>query len=131
MAAPAPHLAREEGDRVMYNRVDAVIGAKTLRWFAAKRPDRCFYCGVAVVYTRNQRNGDFDPRNPNLATKDHVVPRARGGHKGKHNIVKSCQRCNLMKGSQHISNLRVALTGKRDGYFYGEIEFSNRQSVRP
>jgi len=47
---------------------------------------RCAYCGVS----------------DKLLTKDHVVPRAKGGGDGIENIVPSCMRCNLKKHTRDL-----------------------------
>lgn len=44
----------------------------------------CHYCGVR-----------FEAHE---LTKDHVVPRSRGGHNARWNIVAACQPCNVKKG---------------------------------
>lgn len=40
----------------------------------------------------------FSEENP--PTRDHVLPKSKGGEKGYDNIVASCRRCNLLKGGQ-------------------------------
>lgn len=62
----------------------------------ARRPNRdvpvgmegviaqCVYCGCDLTYE--------------TYTKDHVIPRSRGGGNGSHNIAPSCKTCNNDKG---------------------------------
>lgn len=56
--------------------------------FPALITDRvCHYCGT-----------EFDPADKHLRpTRDHIIPRAKGGPDGKQNEVKSCARCNTKK----------------------------------
>lgn len=46
----------------------------------------CLYCGRVFA--------------PTLLTRDHVVPRSRGGEDGWDNVVAACKRCNHHKGSR-------------------------------
>lgn len=47
---------------------------------------RCAYCGAEVSL--------------NKFTRDHIVPKSRGGRLGWTNIVVSCQKCNAKKGNR-------------------------------
>jgi 5-methylcytosine-specific restriction endonuclease McrA len=47
---------------------------------------KCQYCLKEIPYS--------------VATRDHVVPRSRGGDNHDSNIVLSCKKCNLRKGSK-------------------------------
>lgn len=49
----------------------------------------CAYCGEA-----------FSPTNP--PTKDHIVPKSRGGATHITNLVPACSICNLYKGSKAL-----------------------------
>lgn len=55
--------------------------------------DCCVYCDRPFT--------DSLPR-----TKDHVVPRAGGGRKGRINIVDACEPCNLAKANFGPTGLR-------------------------
>jgi len=48
-----------------------------------KRNPRCFYCRVALDET--------------TATLDHYIPRSKGGHNGRRNLVLACLPCNSDK----------------------------------
>jgi HNH endonuclease len=50
---------------------------------------RCYYCKREMILSRGQ---------PNTVTRDHKVPRSRGG-RGAANIVAACARCNNVKGN--------------------------------
>ncbi len=52
----------------------------------------CGYCGAKV----QMRPGK--PLKPVKATRDHFIPRTRGGGDGPRNIVLACDRCNTQKG---------------------------------
>jgi len=47
---------------------------------------KCQYCLKEIPYS--------------VATRDHVIPRSAGGHNCDSNIVLSCKKCNLRKGSK-------------------------------
>ena len=54
----------------------------------------CYYCG--------------DPLTLRGATKDHVIPRERGGSDDLVNIVPACWRCNHLKGQRTADEYRRA-----------------------
>ena len=56
---------------------------------------KCQYCGS---------KGDM--------TFDHIVPRSKGGRTTWENVVASCQKCNLRKGSKSIKNAGLRLRQK-------------------
>lgn len=58
---------------------------------------KCVYCGVNVM----PRFTPSDPRG-----FDHVVPRSKGGHNIKENMVVSCRNCNSKK-SDSITEGRI------------------------
>ncbi len=51
----------------------------------------CPYCGV-----------DLDGSDGIFSTKDHIVPRSRGGGNRASNLVKACPRCNGDKGNKTL-----------------------------
>lgn len=50
----------------------------------SKPVKRCHYCGT--------RDGGF--------SRDHIVPKARGGQDREWNIVLACKKCNVEKGNK-------------------------------
>ena len=56
----------------------------------------CAYCG-----TRHA--------NANYLSRDHIVPRSRGGENGWMNVVTSCKNCNGKKGDRLLSECRMEL----------------------
>lgn len=56
--------------------------------------ERCFWCDRRVTYAKDQKLA------PGAATRDHLVPRARGiSPDGGQNTVVSCRRCNQRRGA--------------------------------
>ena len=53
--------------------------------------DPCVYC---VVYRKDR------PRRG--VTREHIVPRSKGGGNGFPNVVGACQKCNRQKGSMNL-----------------------------
>jgi 5-methylcytosine-specific restriction endonuclease McrA len=56
--------------------------------------DRCFYCGCRMVLPPKVK---YKPGPPNTRTRDHVMPRCRGGGNQDKNIVWACRGCNEEK----------------------------------
>lgn len=54
----------------------------------------CVYCGRSMV---PKLPGDW--HRPDAATRDHVLPRERGGTRATDNIRICCQRCNELRGA--------------------------------
>lgn len=53
-------------------------------------------------------------RNPEMhRTRDHKVPKARGGLKSADNIVTACLRCNTDKGTLTVEEYRLVLAHRR------------------
>lgn len=56
--------------------------------------DACFYCGVAMTFSRVPKG---TPWPPNLATLEHVYPVSLGGTHTWDNVVLACWTCNCRK----------------------------------
>ena len=52
----------------------------------------CFYCGKTLSRSK--------------ATKDHIIPRSKGGGDSQHNIVDACRKCNTEKGNLLLDEYR-------------------------
>ena len=63
---------------------------------------RCYYC--------NDPFGSF--AEDKLPTKDHVVPRGKGGANSWHNIVIACLRCNNQKGDLSLDDFLLIIAGE-------------------
>lgn len=61
---------------------------------------RCAYCRCTLVWD--------DPNSEHYATKDHKVPRAKGGKHGR-NVTLACRRCNDEKGDMSVAEFREYL----------------------
>lgn len=53
---------------------------------------RCAYCDKPL-----QDGGRYD--HPDAPTRDHFIPRCKGGRRGENNSVYACWSCNQLKGS--------------------------------
>ena len=42
--------------------------------------------------------------NKDTATIDHILPKFKGGHNVKSNMICSCSKCNRLKGSNHLED---------------------------
>jgi 5-methylcytosine-specific restriction endonuclease McrA len=86
-----------------------VKAAKTARLFAAiftRDGGRCTYCGVPV---RPRAKGLH--RAPDLATLDHLIPRAEGGRTVADNLALACHACNNARGAASVEAFRAGRFG--------------------
>jgi 5-methylcytosine-specific restriction endonuclease McrA len=60
-----------------------------------KQGGLCFYCGRKMIMGKRVSKDDL----PFLLTKDHIIPRSKGGTSDESNIVGACYRCNTAKGA--------------------------------
>jgi len=67
----------------------------------AQAGGRCSYCGIEV-----RRRGPGLHRAPDLATLDHVQPRAMAGRTVPDNLVLACQACNNERGIRDAEEFR-------------------------
>lgn len=66
----------------------------------------CGYCGVSIKKFQT-RHKQVHPAN--MATKDHIIPRSRGG--GSHgNIMWCCSQCNADKHNLTLNEWRLVLS---------------------
>lgn len=56
---------------------------------------QCLYCGEQFPYSS--------------LTRDHIVPRSRGGKNVWMNVVAACRRCNQYKGNQKLDEITMEL----------------------
>ena len=71
------------------------IGSSLRDSIFKKTKGLCFYCG------RKLQNENYKAKN--YMTIDHVEPKMNGGTNNIHNLVPSCQQCNVMKGHDDIN----------------------------
>lgn len=55
---------------------------------------RCFYCLVPLKLP-----GEHRSTKHTRVTRDHLIPRSKGGRSNSDNIVAACMRCNIRKGN--------------------------------
>jgi 5-methylcytosine-specific restriction endonuclease McrA len=68
----------------------------------ARDRGRCVYCGIPV---RPRAKGLH--RAPDLATLDHLKPRAEGGRTVAENLALACHACNNARGTLSIEAFRA------------------------
>ncbi|MEW5927813.1 MAG: HNH endonuclease [Gemmatimonadota bacterium] len=77
----------------------------------------CWYCGVAT--TEPVQPGE--PQVPTMRTREHQLPRSRGGGNDPANVVLACQGCNNRKGFRTLEEFREAeVLAGRLGAFWAE-----------
>lgn len=62
-----------------------------------KHKGECWYCYIPTVLMTHPPSG---PHPLDMATKDHRVPRSRGGKSHPSNYVLACFECNTKKGDR-------------------------------
>ena len=65
-----------------------------IRQLMELKGNKCHYCGITV-----RLYGLSNCCKPDQATRDHAIPKARGGDDSIDNMVVSCRTCNCNKGS--------------------------------
>ena len=68
----------------------------------------CFYCDVPMIRTQPSEQKSKSGR---LATLDHRVPRAKGGHRIRSNLVLACASCNQKKADKSETDFLMACRG--------------------
>jgi 5-methylcytosine-specific restriction endonuclease McrA len=74
---------------------------------------KCFYCHCKV-YRYKTPAGRIQPLN--TLTKDHLVPKCRGGQSTPENKVISCLRCNVEKGQLTVGEYMAVLEFRKGNY---------------
>jgi 5-methylcytosine-specific restriction endonuclease McrA len=69
----------------------------------------CYYCGTFLAKAQSQKQGQSHIAMPNDWTRDHIVPRSRGGS----STVDSCLRCNHDKGRLTLEEYRLVIMFRR------------------
>jgi 5-methylcytosine-specific restriction endonuclease McrA len=72
--------------------------------------ETCFYCGMIVRHL-SVAGRQHTPQHHR--TRDHKVPKARGGTKAIDNIVTACLKCNTDKGALTVEEYRLVLAHRR------------------
>lgn len=87
-----PSIVACDGDRVMRQRSYYPLSNRTL---FARDGYLCMYCGKQYF------DGDL--------TRDHILPKSRGGQDVWENVVAACRRCNQFKGDRTLDQLSMEL----------------------
>jgi 5-methylcytosine-specific restriction endonuclease McrA len=87
---------------------------RLLRHVRMKRPFADVPFSRANVYARDEHRCQYCGQRfpPSQLTFDHVMPVARGGHKGRDNIVTCCITCNRRKGDRTPEEIGLRLVRK-------------------
>lgn len=78
-----------------WDRRHAAIPALSNRELFRRDGHMCMYCGETY--------------QESLLTRDHIVPRSKGGQDQWTNVVSACRRCNTAKGSRTPEEAQLAL----------------------
>lgn len=71
------------------------------RYNLLKRDEyRCAYCGEPLALDRNSCSPTV-----RWGTRDHIIPRSKGGPNTPDNVVSACYPCNLFKDNNSLINL--------------------------
>jgi len=79
----------------------------TRKW--SQQRGMCIWCGRQTVLPKKRRMAGFKPR---AATRDHILPRSKGGGNDWQNIVCACYKCNTDRGDDeksYVPNLEVLI----------------------
>lgn len=71
--------------------------------------ERCFYCERAFGFPI------YGSYKPLQRTKDHVMPRCKGGKSDASNIVLACKHCNILKRDLTLPEFEALLQGMANG----------------
>lgn len=86
----------------------------SLRLIVFKRSQTCVSCGLEAKYFRRESFLDENPHlnmygendlgEEVLFTKDHIVPKSKGGSDSLNNLQTMCTKCNGEKGNIYYQN---------------------------
>ena len=94
---------------------------RIIKYFRMHYSFRCFYCGTQLRRAQTPLHSK--------KTRDHVIPKAKGGKDGKQNIVPCCLPCNADKRDSTLEEFRVRRYGSRPIEFFAETMFRQRKDV--
>lgn len=80
----------------------------------AKQKGLCSYCKNAMRLP-DEGGSRYGYNSDHMATRDHRIPRSKGGDSSAANVVAACLRCNNLKGSMDEALFRAALKRATDG----------------
>ena len=79
----------------------------------------CFYCNRVLVKFQSNKKHPINP--PNGLTRDHLLPRDRGGKQLPGNTVDCCCLCNVDKARLTLAEYRVVVAFRLG--MIGEAEY--------
>jgi hypothetical protein len=89
------------------------------RYKLFKRNSSCVCCGVRGIYMvlQKPKNSILNAAhfnlygikngNPILMTKDHIIPKSKGGKDSQYNLRTMCFECNQIRGNEYLSMDRL------------------------
>jgi len=72
---------------------------------------KCYYCNVSLVRFVSNKQHRFNP--PNGLTRDHVLPKSRGGKDLVNNTVDCCCECQVDKARLTLQEYRAVLAYRK------------------
>ncbi len=79
--------------------------SKELRDLHRRFAGRCYHCRARTELTCRE--------HPLQATRDHLMPKSRGGGDGQDNVVLSCRGCNLSRGTVPVDLFAMSFGNKQ------------------
>jgi 5-methylcytosine-specific restriction endonuclease McrA len=83
-----------------------------IRKLFKRQNGKCYYCGCEM---RMFRKTGPHPLPPDYATKDHVIPRSKGGVGNIGNLVAACNKCNMSRSSMDAQEFKASLATDEGG----------------
>jgi hypothetical protein len=81
--------------------------------------NKCYYCGTKLVKFHSCRKTPTNP--PNGLTKDHLLPKFRGGEGIANNQVECCCSCNNDKAALTLEEYRLVVAFRKG--MIGQVEY--------
>jgi len=79
---------------------------------AVEQNMECCYCLTQMIFWMPMKH---KPTPPNMATRDHVIPKARNGNNQPPNILVCCQSCNVERSDLPADLFALLKIWQRNG----------------
>ena len=112
-------LAQRKAGEVSPENDEGGADNSALLKLAAAHAWRCWYCGCQLTPPTS------DASIKTQVTRDHVVPRSKGGSSRSANLVAACRGCNNAKRAKSLEEYRATLQANQS---QAVIFFGERQS---